>query len=52
MDGCRGGRSDTRSGSGRVFWISGYFGIGIENPFGYFCTPGRVQVFLVRVRLF
>ncbi|CAN7029336.1 hypothetical protein Bca4012_043765 [Brassica carinata] len=51
-----GGRSDTRSGScsgsGRVFRIFGYSGIGIENPFGYFCTSGRVRVFLVRVRLF
>ncbi|CAN6934551.1 unnamed protein product [Brassica oleracea] len=48
----RGGRSDTRSGSGRVFRIFGYFGIGIENPFGYFCTSDRVRVFLVWVQLF
>ena len=48
----RGGRSGIRSDSDRIFRIFGYFGIGIENPFGYFCTSGRVRIFLVRVRLF
>ena len=28
--------SDTHSGSNRIFRIFGYFGTGIENPFGYF----------------
>uniref|UniRef100_A0A0D3D491 MADS-box domain-containing protein n=1 Tax=Brassica oleracea var. oleracea TaxID=109376 RepID=A0A0D3D491_BRAOL len=39
----RGGRSDTRSDLGRIFWIFGYFGIGIENPFGYFYTSEQVS---------
>ena len=48
----RSGRSDTRLDSDKVFLIFEYFGIWIENSFGYFYTLGRVWIFLVRVRLF